>query len=791
MTVESSGGPLSERERAELAAARERSFSQAALDSLPGLFYLFDQQGRFRRWNRNLERVSGYSAEEIARLTPLDFIAPPGRDATAAAIETTFATGEATVECDFLAKDGGTTPYFFTGRLLEFEGHPCLIGMGLDISERRRADKVRHDSEELLRAMIDQSPLSMALVALDGTIEYFNDRAVRTFGYLPADIPTMDHWWVLAYPDPAYRAEVVATWVGLLERAMAQDREIERREYRVTCKDGAEKTMVIFGVLVASKVFVMFEDITARKRAEEDALREREHNFSALADNASDGILIATGPGRHSYANQRAAQLTGYGVAALLTLDLPDLAHPEERSALATRLRARPAGLEASTPFETRIVTRAGATVHVEITTAVTSWSGRPADLVTIRDITGRKQAEATLREQELQLQQARRLESLGLLSGGVAHDFNNLLTPVLGHAELALRRAGADDPCRAHLEVIQKVAARGRELTEQLLAFGRKQVLELETTNLGAVVAAYRNTLRRLVRENVQLDFQLGDAPVWIEADTSRIGQILLNLAMNAQDAMPDGGLLQFVVGEVVIDEERGHVADGKAGPHAVLTVVDRGSGMDEQTLARAFEPFFSTKERGKGTGLGLATVHGIVRQHGGFIEVESTLGVGTTFRICIPRVEPDRPSAHAPPPEAQVARGAETLLVVEDDPEVREVTCTILESLGYAILEAEDGEAALRRYEEHGRPIDLLVSDVVMPRMGGPALYRRLVARQPTLRALFVSGYREGFGAQPDVGEPGAAFLPKPYRYDSLAAKVREVLDGARTPCTPPGTR
>jgi PAS domain S-box-containing protein len=246
---------------------------QAALDSLPGVFYVFTSEGKFLRWNRGLEDATGRASAEIARMHPLELIGEGDRESVATSIAAVFRTGAASVEAGLLTRDGGTRPYLFTGRLLAFEGTPCLVGMGIDMTERLHATEALRQSEEQLRAIIDRSPISMAIVSMDGTIDYINQRAIETFGYAHEDIPVMDRWWVQAYPDEAYRAEVVAQWMGLVERAIARGEEIERREYRVTCKDGTVKTMVIFGVFIAGKVFVMFEDITERKLAEEARAR--------------------------------------------------------------------------------------------------------------------------------------------------------------------------------------------------------------------------------------------------------------------------------------------------------------------------------------------------------------------------------------------------------------------------------------------------------------------------------------------------------------------------------------
>ena len=296
----------------------------------------------------------------------------------------------------------------------------------------------------------------------------------------------------------------------------------------------------------------------------------------------------------------------------------------------------------------------------------------------------------------------------------------------------------------------------------------------------LGEVVVGYKKTLRRLVREDIELEIHIKAKAACIEADASRLGQVLLNLAVNAQDAMPNGGRLSLEISDVVLDEgHSGGTTETKTGSYVVLSVTDTGQGMDEDTVSKVFDPFYSTKERGKGTGLGLATVHGIVQQHNGWIEVRSAPGEGTTFKLYFPRADKPSKRSSVPLEGELIIGGAETVLVVEDEEMVRRLVCELLKAKGYTVIEAEDGEDALLRREQYEGPIDLLLTDVVMPKMGGRELYRKLREAQPGLKVLFVSGYTDGLMDQDDVSEPGTAFLVKPFSASSLPRKVREVLD------------
>ena len=408
---------------------------------------------------------------------------------------------------------------------------------------------------------------------------------------------------------------------------------------------------------------------------------------------------------------------------------------------------------------------------------------GRPRGVMGVaNDVSQRRRLEG-------QLRQAQKMEAIGRLAGGVAHDFNNLLAAILGHGELMLRRLEPTDPHHRHAEAIQKAATRGALLTRQLLAFSRKEVLTPRVLDIHLVVAEMEEMLRRLIGEHIELVIVLGDRPVHVRADRGQLEQVIMNLAVNARDAMTDGGVLTVKVAAA----ERAAVAppavesDGRAchpAPRAVpcvtISVSDTGCGMDAATAARIFEPFFTTKEQGKGTGLGLATVYGIVEQSGGSIELESTPGIGTTFTVCLPRLE-ERARIPGPVIAAPISvRGSETVLLAEDEPAVRAVAREALECHGYRVIEAPNGVEALAAARAHDGPLHLLVTDMVMPRMGGRELAQRLAADRPGLRMLFMSGYTDDASIRQAVSEATTAFIQKPFTMGAFARKVREILDG-----------
>ncbi len=407
-----------------------------------------------------------------------------------------------------------------------------------------------------------------------------------------------------------------------------------------------------------------------------------------------------------------------------------------------------------------------------------------------VMDVTERVKADAalrtsedSLRRTEEQLRQAQKLEAIGRLAGGVAHDFNNLLSVILSYSELLLTDLAPDDQSRPDLEAIRKAGQQAAELTRQLLAFSRQQVVVQRVIDLGDAARGADKLLRRLLSENIELVVRAPREPVPVRADAAQIDQIVMNLAINARDAMPLGGKLTIEVEAVTLNEAYAREHLGVTpGPHVMLVVSDTGVGMDEETRSHVFEPFFTTKEKGKGTGLGLATVFGIVQQSGGTIWVDSAPDAGATFRILFPRAAAAVEAAPEVAPPTSL-HGQETVLLVEDQEDVRQVAREILARLGYQVLEARNAADALMLCEHHARPIDLLLTDVVMPHMSGRELAERVAATRPDVRVLFMSGYTEDAILQHGILDEGLAFLQKPLVPDRLARRVREVLDAPST--------
>lgn len=514
-------------------------------------------------------------------------------------------------------------------------------------------------------------------------------------------------------------------------------------------------------------------------------LRESEKKFRTFTESAPVAIMIYR-DGKWLYANPAAKKLTGYPITKLHDMDSLDIFHPDYREIARNLMDAGNNAVEEENGVplqkreELKIITGKNIEKWVDFSGEMLEFKGKTAVLVTAMDITERKNAEEEKANLEKRLQQSQKMESIGRLAGGVAHDFNNLLSPIMGYTQMLLMEFPPGNPRHEKLAQILKASERARDLTRQLLAFGRKQVLDIKTIILDHAVTGFRKILKRTIREDIRLKFKLNTPSSGILADVSQIEQILMNLAVNSQDAMPHGGELVIETAEVHHDDAYTALhPDVRPGPYIMLAVGDTGCGMDSETMKHVFEPFFTTKEPGKGTGLGLATVHGIVKQHGGSIQVYSESGYGTIFKIYFPRVDQPVESIPVLPPREDTGYGSETILLAEDEESVRRVVTHILGNRGYTVIAAEDADECLRLAHLHKGPIHMLLTDVIMPRMNGRELYRRLSDFLPDLEVLYMSGYTDDVIAHHGILEEGIHLLQKPLSIHILTSKVRELLD------------
>jgi PAS domain S-box-containing protein len=528
------------------------------------------------------------------------------------------------------------------------------------------------------------------------------------------------------------------------------------------------------------EALLLKESESALRRSEEQ-LQLTEARFRALIEKSADLITVTAADGTVLYVSPAINRTLGREPVSLLGTSIVDLIYPEDQAGMRDALAALLEKPAVSAHVELRALHVDGSIRWLDATgrnmLADPSVNGIVSNF---RDVTERKLAEVEQAVTQERLRQAQKMDAIGRLAGGVAHDFNNLLTVILTYSRMLAEDLTASDPRSADLEQISAAANRAVVLTSQLLAFGRQQLLQPRIVNLNDVVTGIERMLRRVVGDDIEMTVSCRARQGKVRVDPGPIEQVIMNLVVNARDAMPDGGKLTIETGDVELDDSYASQHVGVTpGKHVMLAVTDTGCGMDRATQARIFEPFFTTKERGKGTGFGLAIVFGIVQQSGGYVWVYSEVGIGTTFKVYFPLTDQPIHSLPAEPEQKGSLRGAETVLLVEDDDHVRAAACAILRRYGYDVLESSSSGDALLVCEQHPEPIELVITDVVMPRMSGRQLAERLLALRPSIKVIFMSGYTDDSIIDHGVLDPGAAFIQKPISPEPLARKIRSVLD------------
>ncbi len=665
-----------------------------------------------------------------------------------------------------LKKDGTLIQVDVATHTLVFEGRSAWLALAYDVTDRLRAE----ESLRKLSRAVEQSPVSVVITDTNGDIEYVNPKFTEATGYSAAEVRGMNSR-ILKSGEQS--PEVYRT----LWETITAGREW-RGEFHNVRKNGELfwELASISPVTDESGRITHFvavkEDVTQRKFAEE-ALARREQHFRSLIENARDVITIIDAQGTIRFQSPAAERILGRPPEEFVGRSAFEFVHPDDAAgveAAGRRLVENPGATETAV-FRFRHANGSWRTLEGIGTLLPGDGSGQI--VVNSRDVTESRAVEE-------QLRQAQKMEAVGRLAGGIAHDFNNLLTAIMGYGDLATSRLSPGDPARAELAEIDRAAHRAADLTRQLLAFSRKQVLQPRVISLNAIVSDTDRMLRRLIGEDIELVTRLNEPLGSVKADTGQVEQVLVNLAVNARDAMPRGGKLTIETSDVDLGTSGSafHL-DAPPGRYVLLAVSDSGTGMDASTLSHVFEPFFTTKPAGRGTGLGLSMVYGVVKQSGGHVTVYSEPGVGTAFKIYLPRVEdaPEKSLATSGP--AAPAGGTETILVVEDEEAVRRLTCRALEIQGYTVLAAANADEAAVLSETHAGEIDLMVTDVVMPQTSGRTVAERAVARRPRMKVLFMSGYTDDAIVRHGVLDAGTAFLQKPFTPVSLGRKVRDVLD------------
>jgi two-component system, cell cycle sensor histidine kinase and response regulator CckA len=656
------------------------------------------------------------------------------------------------------------------------------IGIALDVTDSRIAEEALRESEARKGAILESALDCIICMDHQGRVTEFNPAAERTFGIPRAEIlgRELASKIIPARQRDKHRAAMARYMNSGVGEALG-----ERIETTGLRADGSEFPLELavtrIGTTDPPSFTAYVRDITARKRSEqalrdsEEALRNSEERFRSLVQNSSDIMTVLDGEGVIQYESPSISRILGYRPEELIGKSILSFLHPDEEALVADLLRDEAGATNNIVRrVEARFRHKDGSWRTLEcIGNNLLQHPDVGGIVVNSRDITERKHLEQ-------QLLQSQKMEAVGRLAGGIAHDFNNLLTVINGQAEVQMHRSPRDSPAHRAAAEIQQAGTRAAALVKQLLAFSRRQMLCPTVLDLNAAMVDIGKMLPRLIGEDIDLVMMLDPKVERVKVDPVQIEQIVMNLAVNARDAMPRGGKLVIETSNAELDEAfcQQH-AGARVGKFAMLSVSDSGEGMDPETQAHIFEPFFTTKGKGRGTGLGLATVYGIVKQSEGYIQVESALQCGAVFRIYFPAVEGQSQPAVQPQAARVTPGGKETILLAEDEEPVRMMVQEFLQSHGYTVLRAADGLEALGICEQYSEPIHLLLTDVVMPRMGGRELAERMALLRPDLPILYISGYTDDVAVRHGAADRKAAFLSKPFTLQSLALKLREVLE------------
>ena len=855
--------------------------------------------GRYVKANKTFLDGRGVSREELVHLKVADF-AFVSEEERKDIVDTLMRTGAVkNREATITRKDGSTSHIVYSSVLLDIQGQRQVLSMTVDVTEKKLAEEALKESEARFRNLFMAAPIPLVNVAMNGEFIAVNDCLTQVLGYTIEEIPDLDHWWEIIYPDPEYRRHVKTTWEKAVSQAVSDNSGVAPDEYRLTCKNGAVLTMTISANITGNTALVSFYDITDR-RAKELALQESMEMLRATFNATTDGILVVNKDLKVTQVNQQFYRMwqmppelqESDDDTTLRAFAQDQMADPEGFQNRVKRLyysqlqdmweillkdgrvfecysapiimegeetgrvwdfrdiSERKQAEEALRDSEKKlrsifsamrdvIMIFDGEGCCLEIAPTNSGLLYRPSDevlgkslrdifpaekaceflsaiksslslgkpvfldyelnigsrqvwfassvsplspgqvIMVARDITERKHAGEERERLQGQLHQSKKLEAVGILAGGVAHDFNNMLGVIMGYAEITLGDMDPDDPFRKNLERILDAAQRSANLTRQLLTFARKQTIEPVVFDLNESVEALLKMVRRLIGENIDLAWLPGAARCTVKMDPTQLDQILVNLCVNARDAIAGVGRVTIETDTVSFDASycESH-AEFVPGEYVLLAISDNGQGMDKETLNHIFEPFYTTKGLGQGTGMGLATVYGIVKQNAGLISVFSEPGKGTIFRIYIPLNTVEDLAARPERVEDIPRSQGETILVIEDDPSLLELIRKMLEQLGYSVLSAGTPGQAIRIAEESSADIHLFVTDVVMPEMNGRDLAHLLQEIRPDIKHLFMSGYTANLIAHQGVLDEGVNFIQKPFSLKDMSLKIREIL-------------
>jgi PAS domain S-box-containing protein len=676
--------------------------------------------------------------------------------------------------------DRGVTSVEITSSPLKDSTGKIIAGIEVvrDITARNQTETSLRRRNAFIEVILSNLPIGLAVNNVeDGRVIYMNSKFEEIYGWPKNILVNVEEFFMHVYPDPAYRKEIKEKIMS--DIASGDPSRMRWDDVLITAQTGEKKFVTAVNIPLFEQGLMISTvlDVTGRKQAER-AFIESEKRYKYLVESITDYIFTVRIENGHPVATSHGPgclPVTGY---APEEYDADPylwyhMVYEDDRHAVMEQAAKIIAGVSAE-PLEHRIIHKDGSIRWVR--NAPVPRYDKQNILVAydglITDITA-------LKQMEIQLRQAQKMEAVGQLAGGVAHDFNNILTAIVGYGNLLLLKLSHDDPLRHHVEQILASAERATHLTHSLLAFSRKQIMNPVPVDLNEIIRRVEKLLMRLIGEDIELKTRITDAYLTVMADSIQIEQVLMNLCTNARDAMPNGGLLLIETEMVEVGEEFIRIHGyGKPGMYALLSVTDTGIGMDKKTRDRIFDPFFTTKEVGKGTGLGLAMVYGIIKQHNGYINVSSDPGKGTNFKIYLPL---STSALEEPTMTTSLVlhRGTETILLAEDDGSVRELTATVLKNFGYTVIEAVDGEEAVKKFMENKDRVNLLIFDVIMPKKNGKEAYNDIQAVSSGVKVLFLSGYTANLIHKKGILEDDANFLMKPVLVNNLLKKVRELLD------------
>ncbi|MGH9684977.1 MAG: PAS domain S-box protein [Candidatus Acidiferrales bacterium] len=771
---------LRKAEAGELDALREsEAHYWTIMENAPEAILILDVgKGTFVDCNEKARKLFRMSREELVHCGVADIsaaIQPGGRPSKDGADEATQKVLNGDTPCtEWMYRNSRGEEFVAEVRLVRLPSlSRQLVRASIrDITERKCAERAQRESEELYRVVAETAIDAIITIDENSIMRFVNHSAENIFGYsaeemlgrevtllMPGSMRQLHRNGLHKYFETGIRAR--HSWAGLqLPGRHKSGREIPLEiSFGEFQRDGRRGFAAII------------RDVTERQRAEE-TLRESEARYRSLVDNATYGMYEATPDGELLYVNPALIRMLGYESSD----DLLAVHHVEK--------------LYRDPSERAKIVAQYTEKSRVD---AMTEWKRKDGHVITVRmsgrvvrnpqasDCTEMIVEDITERlELEKQLAQAQKFEAIGQLAGGIAHDFNNMIGAILGWADLGVEETQEGSRLRRHFEKVRQQGDRAAALTRQLLAFARRQVLEPRNMDLNQSVTATLSLLERIIGSHVEIRTKLAPDLAVIRADPTQVEQVLMNLCINARDAMPGGGLLRIETDNAKFDETYCAVQRfAELGNYAMLSVTDTGSGMDAATLDRIFEPFFTTKELGKGSGLGLATVYGVVRQHGGFVNVYSELGLGTTFRIYLPVSSQNAPESVPLEDSGPVRGGSETILIAEDHDGLRELAREALSGLGYQVIVASDGEQAVREFKDHSDRIDMLLLDLILPKLTGPEVYDRIAVIAPDMPVIFMTGYSADLVLRNRLQQQSLSVIQKPCSSRDLGRRVREILD------------